>query len=408
MRVLQIAPRVCWPLDTGAKLRNFHLARVLSRHADVTLLAFTNDDQASTPQLDFYQQVIPVKRAAGYRPAKLLRGAFGPTPFPVLNYTTEAMNQALTGVLQNRGFDFVQLESIHMSACVPLIRAAHIRPTVICDWHNIESELIGRYAEREASVSRRAYARRTARLMRKFERRALGDFDAHITVSQDDADRLHDLNRDAHVRAIENGVDAAHYSDEEINRASDAKGTDKSARNRLVFVGSMDYHANIDAAVSFAREVWPALHQQTPALIFTIVGRNPSDEVRELGSIPGVEITGTVPDVRPFYRGAVAAIVPLRVGGGSRLKIIEAMAAGIPVVSTTLGAEGLAVKRGENILIADTNQELSSTILGLIENENQQKSLSQAGRALVSLRYDWASVGNQLVSMYAEMLRRND
>ena len=403
MRVLQIAPRVCWPLDTGARLRNFHLARVLSQHADVTLLAFTDNGEPATDRLNFYQDVITVKRDAGYTPGKLIRGALGPTPLPVVNYTTEEMKQTLARRLEKSDFDFVQLESIHMSACLPIVRAARNRPAVICDWHNIESELMNRYAEREASLFRRSYARRTARLMSKFENRALREFDAHLTVSLDDAERLRELNPDAQIRVIENGVDAAYYADEEIERAHASARTEPPIRARIVFVGSMDYHANIDAVVSFAREVWPSLNQQRPELTFTIVGRDPADEVRALASITGVEITGTVDDVRPFYREAVAAIVPLRVGGGSRLKILEAMAAGVAIVSTTLGAEGLKVEHGENILIADTNQDFSAAVIGVVDDKEQRKRLSEAGRALVALRYDWSTVGGELASMYEEM-----
>ena len=147
-----------------------------------------------------------------------------------------------------------------------------------------------------------------------------------------------------------------------------------------------------------------SLHDRQTELIFTIVGRDPAPEVRELAAIPGVEVTGTVDDVRPFYREAVAAIVPLKVGGGSRLKILEAMAAGVPVVSTTLGAEGLDVRHGENILIADTNEQLVEAISAVVGNEEQRKQLSAAGRALVSSRYDWSTLGANLFEIYQQLL----
>jgi glycosyltransferase involved in cell wall biosynthesis len=166
----------------------------------------------------------------------------------------------------------------------------------------------------------------------------------------------------------------------------------------------MDYHANIEGAVSFAREVWPSLRARQPELVFTIVGRDPSRRVRELASIPGIEVTGTVADVRPFYRKAVAAIVPLNVGGGSRLKILEAMAAGVPVVSTTLGAEGLDVQHGRNILIADTNAQLVEAIVGVVENEDRRNELIAAGRALVADHYDWSKLGVSLFKTYEQLL----
>jgi glycosyltransferase involved in cell wall biosynthesis len=299
----------------------------------------------------------------------------------------------------------VQVESIHLMGYLPIIQAAPHRPLIICDWHNIESELMSRYSEREGNLLRRAYAHRTARLMRNFEQRALDEFDAHVSVSDRDAERLHKLNSKARIFVIENGVDAAHYADEQLDHAArTAQRVPHDTPNRIVFVGSMDYHANIDGALGFSREVWPRLRERKPDFTFTIVGRDPPSEVRELESLPGIEVTGTVDDVRPYYREAVAAVVPLKVGGGSRLKILEAMAAGVPVISTTLGAEGLAVEPDKNILIGDTDEKMIEAIVGLIEHPEQRKQLGDAGRALVSKRYDWTMVGANLFETYQRLL----
>jgi len=231
--------------------------------------------------------------------------------------------------------------------------------------------------------------------MNEAEQEALREFDAHIVVSEEDAERLLQMNSTARVFVIENGVDPAYYGDTQ----------DKSnTKNRIIFVGSMDYHANIDAAVNFARNVWPILHDQKPELTFTIVGRDPASAVRELSSIAGLEVTGSVEDVRPFYHEAIAAVVPLRVGGGSRLKILEAMAAGVPVVSTTIGAEGLKVNDGENILLADNDQELVDKIVSVIDDENLRTRIVAAARALIAERYDWSKLGVTLTSVYTKLL----
>jgi polysaccharide biosynthesis protein PslH len=399
MRVLHFAPRVCWPLDTGAKLRNYHLAGVLSEKADITLLAFNDAEQLPGALEEFYEQVIAVPRDPGYTLSKIIRGTLGSTPLPVLNYTTGSMKRALESILRERDFDIVQVESIHLMSYLPIITMARQRPLMICDWHNIESELMKRYSKREPNILKRAYAGKTARLMSEFERRAMDEFDAHIAVSQKDAQQLHNLNSDARVFVIENGVDTAYYEEAAVSGANSA-----GKPNRIVFVGSMDYHANIDGAVSFARDVWPGLHNGNPELIFTIVGRDPAHEVRALVTHPGIEVTGTVDDVRPFYREALAAVVPLKVGGGSRLKILEAMAAGVPVVSTTLGAEGLDVHDGEDTLIADTDAQLAEKIVSVIESEELRQRLSAAGRALVSERYDWSRLGVKLFETYQQLL----
>jgi len=415
MRILLLTPRVCWPLDTGAKQRNHHLARILADYASVTLLAFT-DNGTPVDLPNFYDRVIAVLRDPTYTLSKIIRGGVGSTPLPVLNYTTAGMKSALSRLLSEQHFDIVQIESIHLSAYLPIIRNAPCRPMVICDWHNIESELMRRYSEQEVHTLRKIYARDTSRKMRVLERRVMNEFDAHVVVSRRDESRLLELNPSGRVSVVENGVDTSYYSDEQIEKAYVARLADGRSRlgdgpespvtrRRIVFVGSMDYHANIDAVVNFARDVWPLVREQKPEFIFTIVGRDPATEVRQLASIPGVEVSGTVDDVRPYYREAVVAVVPLRVGGGSRLKILEAMAAGIPVISSSLGAEGLEVSHGENILIVDGTKDLKEAIASVAANDKLQQKLRLGGRALVSERYEWTRLGAALAKVHDNLLK---
>ena len=393
LRVLQFAPRAPWPLDTGAKLRNYHLARILAMQARISLLAF-GDEQNETNALDqVYERIVTVPRLGGYSFAKVLRGAVGRTPLPLLNYTTNEMSKTLAHVLAENDFDVVQVESIHLMNYLPVIRAARSRPIVVCDWHNIESDLMRQYAEREQSLARKTYARRTARLMNEFEIKALNEFDGHIVVSEQDAERLRRMNPQARILVIENGVDVSYYA-----------GEQSAGKKRIVFVGSMDYHANIDGAVNFARNVWPVVRKQKPELLFTIVGRDPSPEVRALSSKDGVEVTGSVDDVRPYYAEAIAAVVPLNVGGGSRLKILEAMAAGVPVVSTKLGAEGLDSSDGENILLTHGPGQIAEAVIRIVDNRELAKRLIAGGSALVRERYDWSTLGAKLLAQYQAMV----
>jgi polysaccharide biosynthesis protein PslH len=453
MRVLYFAPKPCWPPTTGAMLRNYHLARETARAASVTYLSFSEEDAAATGTGDprasanpreteeadasparWCERVVEVARGRGYTPAKLARGALGRTPVTVLNYTTREMARELERVLAAADFHIVQVESIHLAAYLPVVRAARSRPAVILDWHNVESEIMSRYAERAPNLLRRAYAQRTARQLAALEARALRDFDAHLTVSERDRERLFKLSPGARVHVVENGVATEHFADEEVERAQPAKDSRESGvgsleskasgldsrlstpdsrlptpdsrlpSRRVVFVGSMDYHANVDAVTHFAREVWPRLRERLPGLVFSIVGRAPAPEVRALAAQPGVEVTGTVADVRPYYRDALAAIIPLRVGGGSRLKILEAMAAGVPVVSTRLGAEGIDVREGVDIILAESADEFCDAVARLAASVEARREIVVAGRALVRARYDWSSVGASLLKIYEEML----
>lgn len=465
MNLLHFVPRESWPLNTGARLRNYHLARELSRRARVTFLGFADDGEqaankaahptpdnqhsqtadasgrqsraaASTqPDLerplekpaDFYERVITVSRDKGYTPAKIIRGALGRTPLPVLNYTTDAMKRELAQALDAHQFEIVQVESVHLANYLPIIRAARSRPLVICDWHNIESELMRRYSEHAPTILHRAYSRKTSGQLAALELHVLREFDAHLVVSDRERDKLLNLAPEARVFLIENGVDTGYYSDERIRQAharwlagrvpdaestaaeaGTASGSDSSWANRILFVGSMDYHANVDGVVDFARNVWPLLRREKPDLIFTIVGRDPAPEVRRLVEIPGIEVTGTVEDVRPYYYEAQAAVIPLRVGGGSRLKILEAMAAGVPVVSTRLGAEGIEARSGESIVLTETNEDLRAALIELTGNDERRRKLATAARALACARYDWAQLGASLVEIYEQLLAERE
>ncbi len=380
-----------WPLDTGAKLRNYQLARALAPRIDVTLVAFGSDTSEGKLS-EAYQRILTVPRDERYSLGNILRGALGRTPLPLLNYTTNDMREALGRLLTTERFDLIQVESIHLMNYLATLRAANA-PPIICDWHNVESDLMRQYAERERNVARRAYARRTAQLMSEAEERALNEFDAHITVSKEDAERLRSINSAARIFVIENGVDTAYYA-----------GEQSSEKNRILFVGSMDYHANIEGVTNFARDVWPAIREHNPQFRFTIVGRNPPPQIVELASIPAVEVTGSVADVRPFYREALIAVVPLNVGGGSRLKILEAMAAGVPVVSTRLGAEGLAVTDGENVLLADSSEQLVDAIGRLVRDADLRRKVIDVAYSLVRSRYEWSTLASKLHEHFRSLL----
>jgi polysaccharide biosynthesis protein PslH len=434
MRVLYFAPKESWPPTTGALVRNYFLARELARSAGVTFLAFSDDtnlniDPAGRPRgtikesggneagaMDWCEQAISVQRERDYTAAKLVRGAIGRLPVTVLNYKTRAMAEELERTLDQQNFDVVQVESIHLAPYLPIIRSARCRPLAVCDWHNIESDLMRQYSNHAPSFLRRAYARRTASQLSAVERQAARGFDVHLTCTDPDRTRLLQFAPGARTYVIPNGVDTNYFSDEQIGQAhfsrdagnGDSKPVSEPRRHRVLFVGSMDYHANVDAAVEFAHSVWPRISERRRDLVFTIVGRNPPPKVRELASLPAIEVTGTVKDVRPYYREAVASLVPLRVGGGSRLKILEAMAAGVPVISTRLGAEGIEVQDGENILFAETGDEFCRRVSEICDSEMRWRKLAGAGRELAQAKYDWAGLGDTLAGIYAELLRNRN
>jgi sugar transferase (PEP-CTERM/EpsH1 system associated) len=382
-------------VTTGARVRDFHLARQLAAKAELTYLGFTTGE-SKKERLEPLQnsEVILVRREPGYAPANLLRGMLGPMPISVLNYTSPAMMVELERLLRDRNFDAIQIEGVHLFAYVKPIRKLAPRARMICDWHNLESELLARYAGNAPSLARRLYARRTTTLLHRLELQLLPLCAAHTVCSERERQILLEHAPGTRIEVIGNGVDVEYFS----------QTAPREPRRSLVFVGSMDYHANIDAAVYFANEVWPKVRARRPDLQFIIVGSRPTPEVLALAHQPGITVTGTVDDIRPFYGGALAVVVPLRVGSGTRLKVLEAMAAGTPVISTILGAEGLSVSDGAEIRLADSPPAMADAATSLQAGSAEWRKLAANARQLVKSRYDWPIIGEKLRRLYAEQL----
>src|SRR5579864_6999563 len=237
-----------------------------------------------------------------------------------------------------------------------------------------------RHVEQAGSLLRRAYFRRQARLMLEYERQVCRSVKSVIAVSEADAGKMRELYGVSRVAAVPTGVDVGFFT----------PPAETQATTDLVFVGSMDWMPNIDGVVWFAREVLPLIKRKLPDTSLAVVGRTPGREVTELGDRdPGIRITGTVADVRPWLWESKVAIVPLRIGGGTRLKIYEAMAARTPVVSTTIGAEGLDISPGENILIADSPDAFAEACLRLISDAGDRRRIADSGWRHVETKHSW-------------------
>lgn len=407
MRILYFAPHKLWPLTTGARLRDYHLARTLASRCELTFLEVCHpgDDAGVEPLASAgFAKVISVTKGRGYTLAKVLQGLLGRVPLTVLNCYSSQVSARLARVLREGLFDAVQLEGVQLSEYLPVVRAAPSRPVVLMDWHNIESELMWRYAER-ASLPKRLVARRTAGQLETTENRLLAACEAHTVVSMRDRTALLARCSVADIHSVPNGVDVSYFSAAKPWRGCQLGQQGGGERRSVVFVGSMDYHANIDAVLWFSRNVWAELAERRPDLDFVIVGRSPSAEILALRS-DRVRVTGTVDDVRPFYESALAAIVPLRVGSGTRLKVLEAMAAGVPVVSTRLGVEGIALEPEVHFLAADSAREMLEAIRRLADSPEIGHRLSVVAREFVIRNHDWTTIGAHLFEIHQDLHSR--
>jgi sugar transferase (PEP-CTERM/EpsH1 system associated) len=400
MNILFVTGNLPFPPADGWKIRVFSFIRTLARRHKVSVVSFmrTTEEALAVERLREAAgaEVDVIPRSPGYSPLRLIKGLVGPTAFPIINYRDERMARLMREVLSRRAFDIVQAESVHMAQyCLGLPHRT------ILDLHNIESLLMKRYARQERHPLKRAYAEITWRKLATYEREICRMFGHCVTCSEEERRLLHVRSGVEHVSIVPNGVDLEAI---EMDEWPLCNGDDSDGGSRLVFVGRMDYHANVDGVRWFCREVLPRVRAHRPDVVFQIVGAYPAPAVARLADPGRVEVTGFVADVRPYLKKATAVVVPLRIGGGTRLKILEGLAMGKPVLSTGVGAEGIAAVPGRDLLIADHPHEFAEQIFRLLDDADLRRHLGSSGRRLAVARYNWDTVVESLEEVYERCL----
>ncbi len=395
MRVLWLNAGLLLPLDKGGKLRTWHLMRHLASHHEVTYLSFAGPgtskaDLAGMGEVCSRLETLPRGEMSKQSPAFYLHASrflLDPAPYAVAAYRSRQYRTRVAALLAEGAYDVVVCDFL-----VPAINLPRRLPCpAVLFTHNVEAEIWRRHAGTAATAWRRALLRSQWRRMLRFEGDTLARFDMVLAVSDADRDtfaRLYAGQLRAPVRVIPTGVDARYFAE-----AADLP----CDPYRLAFTGSMDWLPNEDAVVYFVREILPEIRKVEPRVTLSVIGRNPTPAVRHLAAeVPGIEVTGRVDDIRPHLARASLAVVPLRIGGGTRLKIYEAMAMGRPVVSTSVGAEGLPLVAGRDLEIADDPRAFASRVLSLLSDPAARQQMADVARRLVAERYDWPAVAGTL------------
>ena len=399
MKLLFLTGTLPYPPTDGWKIRVFALLRGLARHHKVSVVSFMRpvDDALAVQRLraqGITLHVIP--RDPRYAPTKLLQGLVWRTAFPIVNYRDGRMSQLVHHILKSDTFDLVQVESIHMAQyCMGLPQ------TTILDLHNIESLLMRRYARQETNPLKRAYAEVTWRKLAAYERETCGLFSHCLTCSDEERVLLQTRCGVDRVSVIPNGVDVDAYAAQDIALPN---GAVPPPVDRIVFVGRMDYHANVEGVRWFCRQVLPRIRAHRPRVLFQIVGGYPVPAISRLARAGEIEVTGFVTDVRPYVKHASVVVVPLRVGGGTRLKILEAMAMSKPLVSTTVGAEGIEAVPDRDLIIADRAEDFADEVVSLLSQTERRQALGEAGYRLVQTQYNWERIVKDLEKIYDHCL----
>ena len=380
LRILYLCHRVPYPPDKGEKIRAFHQVRALAERHKVTLLALCDGpvpDLAPLEAMCERVEVFPLSRPASYLRAAV--GALRPRPLSLSFFESKELADRVRELVRRERFD---VAVVYCSSMAPYAALAPDVPAIL-DMVDVDSAKWAQYARFAPLPLRPVYALE-ARRLRRYEASLAGRFQ-RIGFATGNETRLYKANApSARAVTLLNGVDVDFFQPLDLPKA---------AKPTLVFTGQMDYFANVDGVTHFAREVFPRLRQRYPEAELLIVGRSPVAAVRDLGELPGVQVTGAVGDVRPFLARAWVFVAPLRIAQGVQNKVLEAIASSLPVACSERVLAGLAdggFRSGRDLLAASTDEEMERAVAALIDDEGERERLAASARQRLLATYRWA------------------
>jgi glycosyltransferase involved in cell wall biosynthesis len=388
MRILFLQKQILFPHDTGAKIRVLNVLRHLGRRHEITFLCNLRSGEeihlGKMRALGLRLETVPAResqRGSLRFYGDLAGNLFSPYPFSISRNYDPVLHARARALVGQEHYDLLICDTVFMARHTMDLEV----PARILFQHNMEALILERHAQTSPGWLRARYMALQARRMRRFEGACGRHFERIIAVSAQDRQKFARAYGWHHVRTIDTAVDVDYFR---------PNGTPEKA-DQIVFIGSLDWLPNQDGVLFFAERVWPLIRRAKPQAVFQIVGRNPPRNVRRLQHTQGIEVVGTVPDVRPYLDGAAVVVVPLLVGGGTRIKIFEAMAMGKALVSTTIGAEGLPVKSGDHLLLADDPAAFAHAVLELLRDAGRRVRLGQNASRLVHDSYSTEIVASQ-------------
>lgn len=385
MKTLWVNTNFMHPTTKGGQIRTLEMLRHLHRRHEIHYVAISNPASPEGParahEYSFkaypFEYRIPDKTSPAFY-AELVRGIFSSVPVAVERFHPPGMRSFLEGLIRREKFECAVVDHLAPTAYFPDLAHA------VFFQHNVETMIWRRHVEHAGDPLKRAYFKMQAERMFHYERRVSREAGHIVAVSQTDAEQMRSLFDVKRVTEIPTGVNLEYFDPPEQPRAASAD---------LVFVGSMDWLPNVEGVIWFVKEVLPLIRKGRPETTLAVVGRMPGPRIVQLAAEDSrIQITGTVPDIRPYLWGGAVSIVPLRIGGGTRLKIYEAMAARIPVVSTTIGAEGLTAHPPDDIRIADSPEAFAAACLELLRDPQLRRRQAQMAWQMVHDHFSWDHV----------------
>jgi glycosyltransferase involved in cell wall biosynthesis len=389
-----------YPAITGKRIRTLNLLLRLAERHELTYLCHRNADRAEAQQAEEFfrdhgiatvmvDRAVPAKSGPLFY-ARLAANLLSPWPYSVTTHTSATLREALQAHARQQRVDLWHCEWTPYAANLRGVPG----PKLVMA-HNVESQIWQRYFETETNPLKRWYIARQWQKFARFERWAAAQAALMVAVSEEDAERLRYEFSARRVTVVENGVDVHHFTP----TAEDVAGPPQ-----ILFLGSLDWRPNLDAVALLLDRIFPSVHSALPEARLAIVGRNPPEWLRRRGETsPGVSVHANVADVRPFLARSSVLAVPLRIGGGSRLKILEALASGVPVVSSAVGAEGLRLRAGEHLDVVASEAEMPEALLRVLRDPTAAHARCRRGRQVVLDEYGWDGLARKLEQAWGQL-----
>jgi glycosyltransferase involved in cell wall biosynthesis len=392
-RAIVVTGRMPWPLDDGGRVDLWQSVKACSRRWDLTLLTLVDPGAETAPLPDALAgfEVVRISHRRPSAPLSGLRSLFGPWPYPVVRARSRALERRLAELVTSRRPDVVWLNQIHTATSLESLG----KVPVVLRQQNLEHRFLERYAASLRSPLARAYATQQARRMRDVEARVCSRCDLVLAVHDLERDALRQLAPGARVETLPIGVDVARF----LPRAPESPPV-------VLLAGSFGWPPNAEGAARFLAEGWPRLRERVAGVRLRLAGKGISADLAEQARAAGADPVGYVDDMAVEFARAAALVVPLWVGAGARVKIIEALTAGLPVVSTAIGVEGLGLIPGTHHLEAETPQQLGVSLANLLLDASRARTMADAGQAFAASRFSLDAVSGQAAELVAETIAR--
>ncbi len=399
MRILQLSGQFPYPPVEGGKIAIFNLIRYLSlRGHKIVLLSIVSPQKEGIGRNVQALKKWCDPRIVYHRTETNLWGLFVNLffgiPYTISKYHSSKVKDALRQILSKEKFDIIHIESLHLAYYGEFIKHEFELPVVLRE-QNVQATIMERYYQNESNPLIMLYAYLQWRKVYRYEAKVCEIFDRCLMITREDKERIERMNPKVKTCLTPAGVDTSYFHPLKI----------KEEPGSLIFVGDLKWLPNVDGMFWFYNRIWPRMKKTFPQIKSYVVGRRPPQKIRKLSEKDqNIIVTGFVKDVRPYVAKCSVYIVPLRIGGGMRLKILEAMAMERPVVATSVGAEGIMATHGENIIIADSEADFAEWVIELLKDTNLRRRLAHGGKRLVEQEYRWESIVEKLEKEYIEVL----